>query len=100
MNMSAALKCNRCKRCFDVEDEKIGQWITINAIRVHDAEHYKEGTFVNRIEWTDLCPSCAEEFKRWLDRDLDEEKEIKIPDFGDLWDPIFRFVNGGDTDGD
>ena len=82
--MSKALKCDRCKICFDPHTVK-GEWAGIKDLYFQDARGYNNREVGYRDEMLHFCPECTEKFSKWLYISKEETTNEEV---------------GGDTDGD
>ena len=64
--MSKALKCDRCKACFDPSESK-GEFMTFGDIFFQDGTNYKNHEVSYREDDpTHLCPKCTLDFTNWF----------------------------------
>lgn len=52
-----ALKCDRCKRYYDIDDNSSTEYISC----------YKGNRIDNSVKHFDLCPKCSLELKKWFE---------------------------------
>lgn len=65
--MSEALKCDRCKECFDpYAVEENSYFITITEFYAQNGEQKKNRETGYRDEYIHLCPSCARIFGAFI----------------------------------
>lgn len=72
--MSQAMRCDRCKKCFDPYSEE-EQFLSVSDIKVRNGAEYEEHILSVREGCLDLCPECTKEFLKWLGF-----KEFRKPD--------------------
>ncbi len=63
--MSTAIKCDRCKKCFDPWNAK-GLFAHIDVYKEQTAENYKNNEVSYRDDDLDLCPECAKYFAHFM----------------------------------
>ena len=90
--MSQALKCDRCKICFDPWTAT-EEFTTLNDIVIQDRQAWANREVTYRDEEYHMCPECTKKFKRFMSGD---SKEIE-KDISDKPNPEkFRFKTTGD----
>lgn len=59
-----ALKCDRCKRYYDIKDNNSStEYISCTEYIFC----YKEGRIDNSVKHLDLCPECSRELNKWME---------------------------------
>ncbi len=66
--MSRALKCDKCKKCFDPYAEGV-EFIRFDDIVLQDDETFGVNGCILREDLQHLCPECTNEFLDWFDKD-------------------------------
>jgi len=89
--MSKAIKCDRCKKCFDPfeNDDPYIHIEDLTFAKRGNAE-YETCDYILRYPKFDLCPECSEQFETWVtvnDRELSRKDYEKIIDKVTLMDP-------------
>lgn len=63
--MSKALKCDRCKKCFDPYSVE-GEFANIRELYYRDPKSIQNNEVTYRDDGLDLCPDCTRSFTDWL----------------------------------
>lgn len=63
--MSKAIKCDRCKKCFD-PFTATGEFMRISDLVTCDGKAYSHHENLYRDEYIDLCPECCQSYNDWF----------------------------------
>ena len=63
--MSKAIKCDRCKKCFDPLTVT-GEFVRISDFVVYDGRTFSNSEVLLRDEGIDLCPECFKSYNDWF----------------------------------
>lgn len=87
--MSKAIRCDRCKKCFDPYNVE-GDFARITDFVVTDAKIFDSHECSYRDENIDLCPDCLTSFGRWLHNYSDTITTADSPDLDRAYDVLRR----------
>lgn len=68
--MSKAIKCDRCKKCFDPYESRC-DFTTIRELIFQDGKNFSNDEVGYRDEEINFCPNCTMQFSGWMARKLE-----------------------------